>query len=281
MNGVLVLIAAMAVGAGEIKVHEPTGRVTLSAGADDATMKQIPGEARILFMLSATNVSGEGLKELARLQDLSFFRLNRTAHGDAALEALVDHRKLRKLMMWSDTGITSDGVKHLATVKSLESLDFTDVPLDAEALKAFPTQVESLTLQGCQVGDKGLAMLPHFPRLKGLKIKDDDQVTEAGLIAFVNRHPQLEWLAVDVTSDRFLTSLTKLPNLKSLWLSGEPISSKGVKSIGHLQKLDRLTLSFEINEELKARIQKLPNEKLNHVSHQGRYIYLDRRAGLR
>jgi hypothetical protein len=44
-----------------------------------------------------------------------------------------------------------------------------------------------------------------------------------------------------------------------------------------MKKLDRLYFSFEIDEELKAQIQKLPNEELDHVTHRGKYLYLERR----
>lgn len=280
MHGILMLAITTTIWAGDpgkIKLHEPTGRVSLSGEADVATMKEIPGDARILFMLSAKKISPEGLKQLTRLQEVEFLRLNRNPHGDSALEALANHPKLRSLMMWSDTGITATGIRHLASVKPLRSLDFTNVPLDQPALKAMPTQVTSLTIQRCQIGDSGLAALPLFPKLKGIKVKYDDKVTDEGLIDFVNRHPQLEGLAVDVASDRLLATLEKLPNLKSLWLDGQPFTLKGLESIGRLQKLERLTISFDVTEELKTQIEKLPNEKLDHVSNQGKSIYLERK----
>jgi hypothetical protein len=238
-------------------------------------MRAIPDNARILFMLSAQGLTPDGLEQLSRLHQLRFLRLNRTAHGDAALKALTDHPSLEKLMLWTDEGITSKGVRQLSTVKSLRSLEFSSVELDVAALQAMPKQLEHLTISNCNIADKGIAALPTFPQLTSVKLKNS-QLTDTGLIAFVQRHPGLEDVTVDVASDRFLDALVELPNLERLWLGGSPITSDGWQTIGRLDGLERLWVSSVLTDDARARIKQLPNPNLDYVSHLGKYIYLER-----
>lgn len=262
----------------DLTIDENSGRVRLSAKANDSTMVEIPADTRTLFMLSAQNVTPEGFTQLTRLHELRFLRLNKTAHGDDVLKALAEHPTLTKLMMWTDTGITADGIHQLSSVTPLRSLEFSGVELDEAALRALPTQLEQLAMSHLNMGDAKLAALPTFPQLKRIQIKNAQQLSDVDLIAFVQRHPHLEEISVDVTSERFLAALRKLPNLKSLWLGGQPITANGWRTIGQLDGLERLWVSSDLSDEMRVRIKQLPNPKLEHVGHLGKYIYLDRRS---
>lgn len=252
-----------------------SGRVHLPASADDAAMKAVPGATRILFVLSAGRITPVGLGELSRLRQLEFLRLNRCSHGDAALKALAEHPTLQHLKMWSDKGVTADGVKQLGSVRKLKSLDFTDVALDEQMLKALPMQIESLKLNRCDIGDAGLAALPTFPRLESLTVQYDDGVTADGLAGFLKRHGNLKSLAVDVTAVPLLKVLGKQNKVKSLWLGSQPVTVEGLEAIAQIKTLERLTISSELGDEIRARIKRLPNPLLKHVVHKGRYIYVD------
>lgn len=260
-----------------ITIVEKTGRVTLTAAADDRTLNKIPDNTRILFMLSSQKITPEGFKQLARLHNLEFIRINGTTHGDAVLAALADHPTLNKLMMANDTGITSNGLRQLATAKLLRSLDISDVPLDQAALESLPANLERLAINRCRVGDAGVSALPNFPKLKSISLKYDDQITNAGLIGFIKRHPQLEGIAVDETSSHFLNSLAELPQLKTLFLSDSPTTESGWQAIGRLESLEEMWVSSELTDVLRAYVRQLPNPKLDHVTFRGKYVYLDRR----
>lgn len=256
--------------------HAKSNRVHLHAEADDATMTQIPDSAKILFMLSKTKVTSKGMQRFKSLQKLEFVRLNHLEDTDAALAALAEHSTLRSLMLWNDSGITATGVAHLGSIESLTRLDFTSSPLNASALQAMPPQITSLKLQACNVGDAGLKSLPTFKKLTGVALQGDNKITDAGLVAFIERHPQLESLATDIVSDRLLDSLAKLPALKTLYFSGPEISASQIHKIGDLHALERVNISAKLNGELRTCIQRLPNQKFKYVVNQGKYIYLNK-----
>lgn len=271
----LLLVASTCAAEPTFTRHEKTERVHLNASADDATMQEIPSSTKILFMIQGTQVTPDGMQRLKDLPELEFLRINHCKHGDAALTALTDHPKLRVLMMWRDSGVTAVGVKQLATIDTLTRVDFTSMSLSHECLENMPPQINSLTLHSCNIGDTGLAALPTFAKLKGVSFQFDEGMTDAGLIAFLARHPHCESVSTDVLSDRLLDSLAKLPQLKSIWLSGSPITTSQIQKIGCLQSLERVTVSAKLNDEQLACIRRLPNTGFKYVANRGKYVYLD------
>jgi hypothetical protein len=72
--------------------------------------------------LTATNVTGSGLKALAELESLHTLYLDSGKVTDAGLKELSAFRKLKHLDL-SFTEITDDGLKHLASLKGLAELN--------------------------------------------------------------------------------------------------------------------------------------------------------------
>ncbi len=106
-------------------------------------------------------VTGEGLKALARLEQLRILNLHQTRIDAAGLRRLAALRKL-EMFRAGGPGITDQGVEVLRQLPSLRFVHLMDAPLTDAGLQHFHemTQLESLQhLDRVAVTDAGLAAL--------------------------------------------------------------------------------------------------------------------------
>ncbi|XP_058100381.1 uncharacterized protein LOC131245143 isoform X2 [Magnolia sinica] len=120
---------------------------------------------------------------MTSLQELDLSRCSKIT--DAATEHLLSIPDLKKLWI-SETGLTTDAVTRLSSLRKLCLLDLGGLPVTDMAICSLQvlTQLEYLDLWGSKISNKGAAVLASFPNL-----------------SFLN----LAW-----------TDVTKLPNLPSL-----------------------------------------------------------------
>lgn len=166
-----------------------------------------------------------------------------TGNGLALLEEL---QNLEELTL-AATSVTDDGLKHLAGLKNLRILAFTETltetPID-EGLQYLEglESLEELDLSETIVTDESLKYLARLGRLRVLNLTFTD-VTDAGLqhLNALDALEELDLMGTAVTGDTF-KYLAKLKSLRSLRLAFTPVSDTGLKQLGGLQRLEYLDL---------------------------------------
>jgi len=141
--------------------------------------------------LGGTGMDNEGLKELARFQNLDSLDLSHTQVTDAGLKELAAINSLHSLDLGASM-VTDAGLKELVAVKSLQKLYFgstavTDVGVtELAALK----DLQILYLYNTQLTDAGLKELAGFKKLQVL-ILGKTQVTDEAVADMGEVRPEL------------------------------------------------------------------------------------------
>ncbi|MEM8734753.1 MAG: hypothetical protein AAGG44_11050 [Planctomycetota bacterium] len=165
-------------------------------------------------------VGGDGLSELAGLNNLAELYLAGTLVEDDAMKVIAQFKGLKKLRL-AQTSVGDAGM---------------------EAITALP--LEDLDLSECsQINNGALAHIGSIPSLKKLNlfktvISDEGVSQLAGL-------QQLAWLNVDQTpvSDLGLKSIGQLGQLKFLHLGSTAVTDGGMPSLGGLKALEKLIVT--------------------------------------
>lgn len=120
------------------------------------------------FHLYGHDLTDEGLRQVAKLNDVVSLNLRGTAITGSGLVHLKSMAKLRKLHL-ERTKIDNEGVAHLAGLENLEYLN----------------------LYGTEIGDAGLRHLEGLTSLKRLYVWET-KVTDAGVDRLAKKLPELE-----------------------------------------------------------------------------------------
>ena len=137
--------------------------------------------------LGDTAVTDAGLTHLEGLLDLRELDLENTQVTDAGLVTLTRLSGLQELDL-SNTRVTDAGVAHLATFTDLRKLRLADMPqVTGEGISNLwgLTKLESLSLEGMELGKLGLGCLKELKNLKTLSLKNT--VVSAADIADLQR----------------------------------------------------------------------------------------------
>lgn len=268
----IVLESPGSVEKGEIPWLKLTRNITID------TLNRLP-KPTVLFGLSlGTNFypTAAGLKHLTDIETLARIHILNTLISDEYLAhfAQVGFHRLYaargadgKRPTTPDevtevdlglSGVTDNGLRHLAGLKNLTSLNLsgyagsgkvTDAGL--EHLAALPS-LAKLDLAGSGVTDAGLKRLADFPSLTSLKLTDT-RITNAGVqhLAGLKNLKELSLSPRDwnprtggALTGRCLEHIAGLTNLTSLHLAlSGPISDEQVQSLAGLTNLTTLSLS--------------------------------------
>jgi Leucine-rich repeat (LRR) protein len=137
---------------------------------EHGTTLTMPAEGLIL---SVTEVTDAGLKELAGLRGLSYLDLAFTPVTGAGLKELAALKALSSLGL-GGTRVTNEGLKKLARLKGLSSLDLRRTRVTDAGLKELAglKHLTSLDLSGTRVTEVGLKELAGLKRLSSLHLND-------------------------------------------------------------------------------------------------------------
>ncbi len=149
-------------------------------------------------------------RDLAWLQKLPLYYLclkgtNLNDEGAAALS------QLKTLIAFAATGtnLTNDGMSKLAQIKSLEQLDITST----------------------KVSDEGLKAIGKLPKLRNLILKDDQGITDKGLLTLRNCPLQSVDLSHTSADDSSLKALSQIPTLCTVTLTGTQVTLAGLTDL--------------------------------------------------
>ena len=216
------------------RINKPTGELTR------ADLERVR-----VFDFRSPLLTDEGLKDVARLSQLSRLYLNETRITDEGLKELPRLELLTCLDL-SSTNITNAGLREVARLKQLTELNLYNTQITDEGLKevARLQQLTYLNLLGTRISDEGLKEVARLRKLDTLWLVGT-RITDAGLKE-VARLKQLTRLSLDSTriTDVGLKEVARLKRLSYLNLSATRITDAGLKEVARLQQLSHLNLSL-------------------------------------
>jgi internalin A len=129
---------------------------------------------------------------------------------------LSRYPKLEQLSL-RNTDVTADGLKHVAELRQLLSLDLDSTSIEDNDLSLLGplTNLEKLYVVGCHITE---APIPNLPNLKEL------------------------WIGSPRVSEKAFANIAKLTTLESLHLTGCQLTEESCRSLQQLRSLKSLTL---------------------------------------
>ncbi len=219
----------------------------------DTGIKSLRHSANIRHLeLRETQVTGEGLEAIGKLDELEELVLLDRDIGAAGFSNLAVLPKLRRLALSGpieDPKLTKLGLlvhlqeldldmpdivdgaaEEIAKLTSLTSLNLADTQLSDVGLARFSTltQLQELYLDGTRVTRDGLTSVAALAQLRVLSL-DRTDVVDAGIEALAG-HPALEELRLDGTlvTDKTVETLLSMPQLRRVSLARTVVSHAGV-----------------------------------------------------
>lgn len=228
--------------------------------------------------LSFTYVTDKGIELLPRLSGLEELNLDTAEFiTDAALNHLRANKRLRKLVL-RGTDVTDVGMPYVGELTALRSLDLSQSMLGDVGIESLPslTELEELDLGGTRITGINFHLLKLLPKLKRLNFKGIqrrnggvcwtptivDRDLEAlgmltglealnlgaglglGIVPLETRGSETNChITGGITiTDLGVGKLGGLKALKELELSGADVTPEGLKILGEMPRLERLSL---------------------------------------
>ncbi len=166
--------------------------------------------------LGLTDAGFVHLKGLTELLDVEFGRM--PGLKGPGLQYLADKKNITALAL-TETGVTDEGLKHIAGMKQLRSLYLPPQIGDAGLAHLVGlTELADVSLAGSKVTDAGLAHLKGLTKLAGINLVNTG-ITDAGL-----------------------AHLKGLPALRNLYLNGTAVTDAAVNVLKGMSKLNVIGL---------------------------------------
>jgi Leucine-rich repeat (LRR) protein len=209
--------------------------------------------------LRETQVTGEGLEILAKLDKLEEIVLLDRDLGAAGFANLAVLPRLRRLELSGsveDPKLTKLGMLvHLQRLR-LRIPELADGA--AEELSKL-TELRVLDIAGCGISDAGVAPLASLTALEELYL-DGTRVTRSGLETLA-KLPSLQILSLDRTDvvDAGVLALRGHPSLRELRLDGTLVTDASIETLLSLPALQRVSLARTVvSEAAVARLRSHP-----------------------
>ena len=210
-----------------------------NAFAEDGKRPNCPEDV-VSLEIGDTQVTDEGLRELAQFKNLRSLDLHHTRMTEAGLKHLAPFHQLSWLCL-PPAQTTDDALRTLKDLGLLHTC-FTDSS-EAKVRQFGPEDVKSIFLSFRPVTDEGLKLLTHFKNVRSLSLSGKG-ITDLGLKELTS-FPQLQKLDLNytaVTSDG-LQQLSALTSLTSLNLSNTDVTDERLDALANLTQLQSLDLS--------------------------------------
>jgi hypothetical protein len=209
-----------------------------------------PDDLQVL-MMCGDNIADEELVHLKNLTALLGLDLSSTIIQGEGLVHLATLKSLRSLQLF-DTQISDNELKHLSALKSLMNLSLLKTQIEGHGLAHLKnlTSLISLDLSLTPITDDSFVHLAEMTSLKELVLYDTD-IGSVGL-AHLKSLFSLELLILgnlersneySPITDEGLAFLKDLDSLKELWLVKTQITDDGLAHLSNLRKLEVLFLS--------------------------------------
>jgi Leucine-rich repeat (LRR) protein len=205
------------------------GRVTDAGLSSLGKMKSL----RDLVIMDG-KVRGPGLAHLSQLPSLQYLEIGGKRLSEDVLEYVGRISSLKRFRFKSFS-IGKTGFAHLSKLKELEELDLKD-KICLEELK----------------------ILSGNSSLKKLKVKIKSSVDEDKMLELLSNFKKLEWLSIESVTNKGVSKLAELENLKTLEINSNLITDAGMSHIAKLNNLRSLRLvKCKIGDEGFAKLASL------------------------
>ena len=196
--------------------------------------------------------------ELARLPDLERLDLSHTRISDEGMLNLKPAPKIKDLKLFYSEWITDQGLTAIKDWKHLKRLDVRGTRISDGTLEivSHMTGLEALDIAQTEVTDLGLENLISLVNLKELSL-GRGRLSNSGLVA-LRMLPTLTYLDLsgakatppDSANSRAgsgmpeetLKAIAELKDLRVLYLGFSAISKDGLRTVGSLEKVEKLGL---------------------------------------
>lgn len=211
--------------------------------------------------LDGANITTKGLEYLTLIKSLE--RLKSPASlNDSGMIPVGKLKSLKVLYISEDNLVTNTGLKHLSNLKSLELLVLNSVRMTDKGLAALSDipLLRHLILRGNFANDVGL-YLKDVHYLRTLKI-DMAHFNDRGMenVSNLTQLENLDTHWVESTTDRGITYLKNLPNLKQLDIAHAKLNDKAMLDLRQISRLESLYLPYSgITDEGFKHIAQLNN----------------------
>jgi hypothetical protein len=148
----------------------------------DAGLKELAKLENLTGLgLGVTQITDAGLKELANLKRLTSLKLMLTPITDAGLKEVAKLQNLTELNL-SSTEITDVGLKEIAKLKKLDQLHLDDTEITDAGLKELAKlrQLTYLSLAATKITDTGLKEVAKWKQVTSIAL-EGTKVTKAGV----------------------------------------------------------------------------------------------------
>jgi Leucine-rich repeat (LRR) protein len=257
-------------GFGDAELNELAGLAELRSlkiqtnALSEAGMKTLSG-FRLLerLDLKSTSVTAAGLRQLAGSSNLRALTFRRTL-SDADLAELVPISRLEELHV---RGFSDAGMKSVAAIKGLRSLDISDSAITDIGLKEMSalSGLQTLSLGDAQISDTGMEDIAGLQQLQWLNLAKNSAITDAGIgqlaglsqlqtlslrganitgkrLGTLSRNLRVLDLSLTHVSDADLPTIAGFPRLRALELGGTNVSDVGLQSLAPMPQLRSLNL---------------------------------------
>jgi tRNA A-37 threonylcarbamoyl transferase component Bud32/Leucine-rich repeat (LRR) protein len=247
--------------------YETTHGITSGAQHPRDAATQIPPGAAATLYLNASTASDEDIRrQIILSKDLKKLFLEETHVSDHTMKALETACPHLEELYLRRTGITDAGLKYISKLPSLRQLYLTYTKVDDAGMEEIGKldSMQALSLSRTGVGDPGISKLRNLKDLRWLHVVGNN-VSDASADVLAG-FPKLENLNISRTrmsgrsfdklppslvrliaffiklDDAGVQALEKLPKLKTLDLTGNPITDGCVDSLAKLAKLESLRI---------------------------------------
>lgn len=227
--------------------------------------EQRPGQPVVMIDFAGhPEFQDEWLQHLLPFPELTTVRLAGTAISDVGLEEISKLPKLAELTL-KDTPITDDGLAKLAACPQLKSLDVRGTQVSPAGIEQLRKKVPTLFVEASP------------PKMKLTPEQALAELKKAGgmLVHYDDRLPGTPVVMIDAANllqfqDEWTRYFAFLPSLRTVSLSGTPLTDAGLDGLAEVGSLQDLILTeTKITDAGVAKLAKCKNLKTLNVEGTG------------
>ncbi len=191
----------------------------------------------------ATDFTDKDLALLQPIKKVSLLSLEGMSISDVGLAMLSESTSMEQLVL-KNCQVTAEGIRTLAKLPELTSLQLSDIPLDDAAILGLSTlQLETLAIANSGLEDRGLQSLAGLPELSHLTLREP-LITPAGW-RHLESAVKLQSLSVVhiPLPEEAMKRITQIPNLMTVSIQNCEMTDASFVELATMTKLQHLVVS--------------------------------------
>ncbi len=218
-------------------------------------------------------VRDDDLANLGRCRRMVYLLLGKVSITGSGLKHLATVSSLQRLNLIAIDTLNDKGMESIALLHQIRELEIVELlSITDKAMESIGKlrQLERVTFNVPLIGDSGLARLGEMSHLRTIHV--GNRTTDSGIIQLLKDHPQLQSLGVTdsrLPPKRTLVPLANARNLRELAVTGSQITIEGLEVLQRIPTLESLDVGTHLSTDDVLRIAKVSQlKKLRlHFSH--------------